>query len=59
MSSILALCALSATAIPAKRGTWKTIILEDGTSVRAELYGDEYAHFWRTAKGDAYVRTYS
>lgn len=56
MSSILALCALSATAIPAKRGTWKTIILEDGTSVRAELCGDEYAHFWRTAKGDTYVQ---
>lgn len=53
---VLVLCTMSATAIPAKRGTWKTIILEDGTFVRAELCGDEYAHFWRTAEGDAYMQ---
>lgn len=38
-------------AVPAKRGVWKTIKLEDGTEVRAELCGDERRHFWRTEDG--------
>lgn len=56
ISSVLVLCSLSVTAIPVKRGTWKTIALADGTAVRAEQCGDEYADFWRTAGGDVYVQ---
>ncbi len=42
-------------AVPAKKGLWKTIVLEDGTEVRAQLKGDEFGHFWRTADGKQYV----
>lgn len=54
--SAFALCSIAATAVPAKRGIWKMLTLPDGTEVRAELCGDEYASFWRTAEGDAYVK---
>lgn len=40
-----------AMAVPAKRGVWKTVMLADGTEVRAELRGDEHAHFWQTEDG--------
>lgn len=56
LSMVFVLCAMSAMAIPAKKGIWKTITLTDGTEVRAELCGDEYAHFWRAADGTAYVK---
>lgn len=56
ISTVLALCSIAAVAVPAKRGIWKTLTLQDGTEVRAELCGDEYSHYWRTAEGDAYVR---
>ena len=43
-------------AIPAKRGLWKTLKLQDGTEVRAMLVGDEHGHFWRAANGQAYAK---
>ena len=43
-------------AIPAKRGLWKTLKLQDGTEVRAMLVGDEHGHFWRAADGQAYAK---
>ena len=43
-------------AVPAKRGQWKTLKLQDGTEVRAMLVGDEYGHFWRAADGQTYVK---
>ena len=43
-------------AVPAKRGQWKTLKLQDGTEVRAQLVGDEYGHFWRAADGQAYAK---
>lgn len=42
-------------AVPAKRGVWKTLTLQDGTEVRAMLVGDEHGHFWRAADGQAYL----
>ena len=49
-------------AAPALRGVWKLLTLTDGTTVRAELQGDEHLRYWRSddgrtfiAEGDAYV----
>lgn len=57
----LGVITLSAIAVPAKRGQWKTLKLVDGTEVKAMLVGDEFGHFWKgedgkayTLKGDAY-----
>ena len=41
-------------AIPAKPGLKRMITLTDGTTVSAMLIGDEYAHYWLDAKGQAY-----
>ena len=51
----LALAVMSASAIPAKRGTWKTIRLADGSEVRAELRGDEFGHYWQTEDGRRFI----
>jgi len=51
----LALIALTASAIPAKRGTWRTVTLPDGSEVKLTLVGDEHGHFWQTADGKAYL----
>jgi len=48
--------ALTATAVPAKRGVWKTLTLANGTEVKAQLVGDEHGHYWKTADGKAYVK---
>lgn len=42
-------------ALPAKRGQWKTLTLTDGSQVKAELRGDEHAHWWRAEDGTCYV----
>ena len=42
-------------AVPAKSGIWKTIKLENGTEVRAQLKGDEHAHYWMAEDGQRYV----
>lgn len=55
LSVILSLCVVSVFAVPAKRGQWKTLLLIDGTEVRAELRGDENAHWWQAADGACYV----
>ena len=61
MTIALGVITLSAIAVPAKRGQWKTLKLVDGTEVKAMLVGDEFGHFWKgedgkayTLKGDAY-----
>ena len=51
----LALAVMSANAIPAKRGTWKTIRLADGSEVRAELRGDEFGHYWQAEDGRRFI----
>lgn len=45
-------------AAPAKRGQWRTITLEDGKSVRAELCGDEHVSFYQTADGRVFQPVY-
>ena len=44
----LFIAATVAMAVPAKRGLWRDITLADGSVVRAELRGDEFAHYWVT-----------
>jgi len=52
----MAFCmAISAFAIPAKRGIWKTITTKDGKQIKAELVGDEHLHYLRTTNGEAYI----
>ena len=44
-------------AVPAKRGLWKTLKLQDGTEVRAMLVGDEFGACWRGVDGKNYVKS--
>ena len=55
---LLLLLAMTTTlfAIPAKRGITKTLKTADGTTVRAQLFGDEYAHYYLAADGRAYLQ---
>ena len=50
----LVIMAISASAVPAKKGLWKNVTLADGTEVRVQLVGDEHGHFWQAADGSAY-----
>lgn len=54
MAVCLSFCAASLYAIPAKKGVWRMVTLEDGTQVRVELQGDEYAHYWADTEGNGY-----
>lgn len=53
----LALLCMAATmmAMPAKRGQWRTITLNNGTRVSVELRGDENLHFYQSATGKRYM----
>ena len=44
-------------AVPAKRGVYKTLKLDNGQEVRAMLVGDEHGSFWKGDDGKAYVLT--
>lgn len=50
---LVAVCA-TVFAVPAKRGLWKTITLTDGTTVEAQLVGDERMHYYVDAAGNCY-----
>ncbi len=50
----LAILALTASAVPAKPGLFRTLTLSDGTTVKAQLVGDEHGHYWLSADGRAY-----
>lgn len=52
----LALISFSAMAVPARRGVWKMLRLNDRTEVRAELRGDEHMHYWQAEDGSVYVQ---
>ncbi len=52
---LLTFITVSALAVPAKHGQWKTILLSNGTEIRACLVGDENGHFWRGVDGKAYI----
>ena len=45
---------MSVMAIPAKKGIWRTLALENGTEARAMLCGDEHVHFWMTEDGQRF-----
>ena len=49
--AILLTIAITMLAVPAKRGIWQQLTLKDGTTVRAELRGDESFHYWLTDDG--------
>ena len=53
--TLLLMISIGIQAIPAKRGTWKTITLSDGTPIKAELCGDEYGHYYKTANSTCYT----
>ena len=50
----LAVLALTVSAVPAKPGLFRTLTLSDGTTVKAQLVGDEHGHYWLSADGRAY-----
>lgn len=56
-SLAMLLIALTAAAIPAKRGIKTKLTLTDGTQVIAELRGDEFGHFYEAADGRVFVET--
>lgn len=50
----MACSTLTASAVPALRGVWRTITLADGTQVSAQLMGDEYCHYFIDSAGVCY-----
>lgn len=48
-------CSITAYAVPAKPGIWRSLTLADGTKVMAEMHGDEYVCFWQSAEGTRYM----
>ena len=52
----LTLAVVSAMAVPAKRGQWRTVTLVDGSKVRVELRGDEFLNYWQAEDGRRFVR---
>lgn len=55
LSTAMTLLCAMAFAVPAKRGIWKTVTTADGSTVKVELRGDEFCHYWRAADGRAFV----
>lgn len=53
---ILALMAMTVSAVPAKRGLTQQLTLADGTTVTARLVGDEFGHFWLADDGTTYQK---
>lgn len=49
------LVAIGMSAVPAKPGVWRTVKLANGTEVKVELKGDEFARYWQAADGRCYV----
>lgn len=54
---VFLLAALTAFAIPAKRGQKTMLTLADGTQVVAELRGDEFGHYYEAADGRVFVES--
>ncbi|MBR1402239.1 MAG: M6 family metalloprotease domain-containing protein [Prevotella sp.] len=51
---LMAVFALAASAVPAKRGIWKTVLLNSGEQIRVQLRGDEHLHYWQDEQGAVY-----
>lgn len=43
-------------AVPAKKGLWQTVKLNDGTEIKVQRMGDERMRFWSDADGRTYVK---
>ena len=52
---LFVLCTLAVNAGPAQPGIWRTLTLPDGTTIEAELCGDEFVHYWRTTGDKLYI----
>lgn len=48
---VMAAMAMSLMAVPARRG-WQTMTQPDGTTIRVELRGDEFYHYWVDENGN-------
>lgn len=57
LTLLLTVVTVTMMAVPAKRGVWKTLKLQDGTEVRAQLVGDEFGACWRGVDGKNYVKS--
>lgn len=54
LAAAMACGTLTASAVPAMRGVWRTLTLADGTQVRAQLQGDEFCSYYQAADGTCY-----
>ena len=54
LTASIALMALAASAVPAKRGLWRNVQLADGGTARVQLVGDEHMHFYVSEDGTRY-----
>ena len=54
LALVMMLLVTAANAVPAKRGQQRLLTLVDGTTVSAQLVGDEHGHYWLTDDGKAY-----
>lgn len=54
LTASIALMALVASAVPAKRGQWRNVQLADGGTARVQLVGDEHIHFYVSEDGTRY-----
>ena len=48
--------AVTAMAVPAQKGLWRTITLTDGSQVKVELTGDEFMSYWKAEDGRCFVK---
>ena len=56
LSLTLMAMAMTMMAIPAKKGLTKMLTLSDGTTVTAQLVGDEHGHYWKAEDGKTYIQ---
>lgn len=54
LTASIALMALAASAVPAKRGLWRNVQLAGGGTARVQLVGDEHMHFYVSEDGTRY-----
>lgn len=54
LTASMALMALAASAVPAKRGQWRNVQLAGGGTARVQLVGDEHIHFYVSEDGTRY-----
>jgi len=55
LALVLALNATFMFAVPVKPGQRQTLKLADGSTVRAEMVGDEFCHYWLGVDGKGYA----